>query len=235
MNWRFKTRGCVLIGCLAFVAFSTGCMSSRFTDYKRSFDSRPPMYPFDDPCACKGECTYFGIVEIDGMRYYRYDLMDLYRWKRELSSMSYMIPVADQDAHALVILGLAPTFQTNHNCRFMFVPRGAKMDVALQLKTYEREWKYHLQWHPTIIMIEATPSGKGTKINLIERTQSKAGTIWVTSRKCVVDEVLHRYPWWVATLPLAYVVIVPLDVITSPIQAPYWLAAYLRNAPMSPR
>ena len=228
-------RGFVLAGVIAFLAQASGCMSARFTRYRHSFDCRPPEYPPGVICSSAGECTFMGPFEYAGAQYDRYDLSDSYGWKRELSSMSYLIPKDVHARRAFVLPGLRPPFQTNQNCRFIFVPEGVQLDLQQVLKNYDREWKYFQHWHPLIIMVEATASGKGTRVKLLERTELKDGVSWGTSRECEVEDVLHRNPWWVATLPAAYIVTVPLDVVTFPIQAPFLYIGYRISRTMSPR
>jgi hypothetical protein len=149
--------------------------------------------------------------------------------------MSYFIPVDGADQSALIIPGLSPSFQTNHNCRFIFIPDGAQVDLQQTYKNYEREWKYHLDWHPLIVLIEATPSGKGTKVKLVERRETDEGVLWHVARECEVMDVLHQNPWWVSVLPLGYVVTVPLDVVSFPVQAPFIYVGWRISRTMSAR
>ena len=139
--------------------------------------------------------------------------------------MAYLVPQSQ---------GRLAVEKTNHpirhddlNAGFIFYSdctQAYLKDVIQQMQTSQ---------HPaytSILLVCATQKGKGTRVSLLSKEDSK----WMESGPHVIDLTIQDNPWWVNTLPVGYLVTVPVDVVTFPVQAPFLIFGYVLGRGMSP-
>ena len=139
--------------------------------------------------------------------------------------MAYLIPQS-QGRLAVEKTNL-PIRHEDLNAGFVFYSDGTQAylkDVIQQMQASQ---------HPvytSILLVCATHDGKGTRVSLLSKEDSE----WVESGPHVIDLPVQNNPWWVSTLPAGYLVTVPVDVVTFPIQAPFLIFVYVLGKGMSP-
>lgn len=168
------------------------------------------------------DCNYAGIYTHDGMQFYRYEVINFYRWKRSEPSywaprvITCLIPVDPNDNNAQLIPNPDGNF-IRTNCKGVFIIAERQMDIDKdELNTIFEKMAPMSDQQPYLIVVKATSSGKGSIIQLMKKEPGDTGGNLVVQRECVIAERFNQAAWWSPLIPIGYLVTVPVDILTGP-------------------
>ncbi len=205
---------CLVIGNLALILTLTGCVSAQFTAYRRSFQSELPKEKMS------GECVFRGTTNLSGKIFLRYDLYDIANWDKHISSIAYLVPQS-VGAPLIVEKMKQPIRHEELNASFIFYSNRIQKKYLQNVIDRMKMSKHPV--HTSILLVCATQDGKGTQVSILSKKNSK----WVKAGPYITEQPIQKKTWWVNILPTGYLITVPIDVVTFPIQASVMIFEYI--------